>query len=103
MNFGRLCLEKSYLTDTIKQIGKEKNKTNAREKRRLDSPTTIFIITRKAFPRNDELAAVISLFVAGVMIKKNEGMAIRIEEENIDSTEMGANIFRGKELIIPFI
>lgn len=45
-------------------------------------------------------AAVISLFVAGVMIKKNEGMAIRIEEEN---TEMGANIFRGKELIIPFI
>ena len=26
-----------------------------------------------------------------------------IEEENIDSTEMGANIFRGKELIIPFI
>lgn len=48
-------------------------------------------------------AAVISLFVAGVMIKKNERMAIKIEEENIDSTEMGANIFRGKELIIPFI
>lgn len=96
-------MKKSYLTDTIKQIGKEKNKTNAREKRRLDSPTTIFIITRKALPRNDELAAVISLFVAGVMIKKNERMAIRIKEENIDSTEMGANIFRGKELIIPFI